>query len=53
MASSAQYSKREELLNAATHGVGTLLAVAGTIALIVAATRTGSTTAVVSSAIFG
>ena len=53
MVSSVQYSKREELLNAATHGVGTLLAVAGTIALIVAATHTGSTTAVVSSAIFG
>ena len=53
MASSAQYSKREELLNAATHAVGTLLAVVGTIALIMAATRTGSGIAVASSAIFG
>lgn len=43
----------EELMNAITHGVGALLAVAGTVLLIVRAARHGGAINVVSVALFG
>ena len=43
----------EELANLITHGLGVLLAVAGTVAALLAAAATGSAIAVVSAAIFG
>ena len=53
MVSSVQYTKREELFNAISHGVGILLAAVGTIVLVVTATRSGSTISVASSVLFG
>jgi hemolysin III len=43
----------EEVANSISHGLGLLLAIAGLPILIVSALRSGSTTAVVGSAIFG
>lgn len=43
----------EEIANSISHGLGLLLAVAGLPILIIAALRSGSTTAVVASTVFG
>lgn len=48
-----QYTKREEVINAVTHGLGVLLAVAGTAVMAVFASRLGSAAALSSSLIYG
>jgi len=48
-----QYSKREEIFNAASHGLGVLLAIAGSVIMFVYATRLGSPVSVVSASIYG
>lgn len=48
-----QYSLAEEIFNAISHGVGGLLAIAGTVVLIVSAVIYTNTWGVVSSAIYG
>jgi hemolysin III len=45
-------SAREELANALSHGVGTLLALVGAPVLIAGAARTGSSTAIAAAAVF-
>lgn len=47
------YTLGEEIFSSVTHGVGTLLAVAGTVVLIVAAAVYGDALTVVSTAVFG
>lgn len=47
------YSKKEEIFNAITHGVGACLAVAGLVILVVLASIKGSVWHVVSFSIFG
>jgi len=53
MADTHVYSKREEIANAITHGLGTLLSIAGLVILIVFASREGTAWHVVSFTIFG
>jgi len=48
-----RYSKREEIFNAASHGLGVLLAIAGSVIMLVYATRLGSPVSVVSASIYG
>ncbi|MDE6727983.1 MAG: hemolysin III family protein [Oscillospiraceae bacterium] len=48
-----RYTLGEEIFNSVSHGVGTLLAIAGTVVLIVAAAIHGGAWEVVSSAIYG
>ena len=48
-----EYSSREELAHALTHGIGALLSVAGLVLLIVRASATGDVWRVVSFSIFG
>ena len=50
---SAQYSVREEIAHAAIHGLGIALSIAGLIALVVTARRTGDGWDVAASAVFG
>ncbi|RKP44276.1 hemolysin III family protein [Cohnella endophytica] len=47
------YSKKEEIANAITHGIGTLLSIAGLVLLIVFASLEGTAWHVVSFTIFG
>lgn len=47
------YSKKEEIFNTVTHGVGTCLAIAGLVILVVLAVLNGTTIHVVSFSIFG
>ncbi|HET8802298.1 MAG TPA: hemolysin III family protein [Marinobacter sp.] len=47
------HQRIEEWLNSATHGIGALLSVAGTAALIIAASQAGDTWKIVSFGIFG
>lgn len=47
------YTHREELLNAITHGVGALLALAGLVLLLVFALRAGDATRLVASMVYG
>ena len=48
-----RYSKREEIFNAASHGLGVLLAITGSVIMLVYATRLGSPVSVVSASIYG
>jgi hemolysin III len=48
-----RYTLGEEIANAATHGLGIALAIAGLVVLLLFATQTGSVVHVVASAIFG
>ena len=50
---SATYTAREELANSVTHGVGTMLSIAGLVALVVTSARGGDAWQVTSSAVFG
>lgn len=47
------FSRREELANAITHGVGSLLSIAGLVLLVVYASINGTALHIVSAAIFG
>ncbi|WP_309043700.1 PAQR family membrane homeostasis protein TrhA [Marinobacter sediminicola] len=51
--SKSVHSRIEEFLNSVTHGIGALLSVIGTIALIVGATQLNDTWKIVSFSIFG
>lgn len=53
MADTHVYTKREEIANAITHGIGTLLSIAGLTLLIVFASLEGTAWHVVSFTIFG
>jgi hemolysin III len=53
MANTHVYTRREELANAITHGIGTILSIAGLVLLIVYASREGTAWHVVSFTIFG
>ncbi|WP_373232502.1 hemolysin III family protein [Cohnella sp.] len=53
MADTHVYTRREEVVNAITHGIGTLLSIAGLVLLIVFASREGTAWHVVSFTIFG
>ncbi len=53
VASPAPVDRPEELANLLTHGVGVLLAVAGTVLAVVAAVATRSPIAIVSAALYG
>jgi hemolysin III len=53
MADTHVYTRREELANAITHGIGTILSIAGLVLLIVYASREGTAWHVVSFTIFG
>lgn len=53
MAMATTYTEREELANSLTHGLGTLLSVAGLVLMVVFAARYGDAWHVVSTAIFG
>lgn len=48
-----QYTTGEEILNSVTHGIGTILSVAGLVILIVLATMYGDSRHIVSFSIFG
>ena len=48
-----QYSKREDFFNAASHGLGVLLAISGSVIMIVYAARLQNLTSVVSVVIYG
>lgn len=48
-----QYTRKEECVNAITHGLGILLAVVGSVILIVYAAKLGSVTAIVSAIVYG
>ncbi len=50
---SSSYSPREEVLNALTHGIGALAAVAGTAVLVVRAAFTSQAAAIVAVAVYG
>jgi len=50
---SFRYSRKEELANTITHGIGVLAGVAGLAALVPAALRSGDTRKVVAAAVFG
>jgi hemolysin III len=47
------YSVREEIAHSATHGLGIVLSLAGLVALVTTASRTGDTWDVVASAVYG
>ena len=47
------YSRREELLNSVTHGIGALLSVAGLVALVVMAAANGDMWRIISFTIYG
>lgn len=49
----ARFTKGEEISNAISHGLGWVFSIVATVMLVVAASRSGSTIAVVSTAIFG
>ena len=49
----AKYSKKEELANSLTHGLGTLLGVTALIVLLIFSAMRGTTSHIVSSAIYG
>jgi hemolysin III len=53
MANTHVYSRKEEIANAITHGLGTLLSIAGLVLLIVFASLKGTAWHVVSFTIFG
>lgn len=53
MAATYVYTKREEIANAATHGIGAALSVAALVLLIVTASFTGSALYVVSFIVYG
>jgi hemolysin III len=53
MANTHVYTKREEIANAITHGLGTLLSIAGLVLLIVYASLYGTAWHIVSFTIFG
>jgi hemolysin III len=53
MANTHVYSRKEEIANAITHGLGTLLSIAGLVILIVFASLKGTAWHVVSFTIFG
>ena len=53
MADTHLYTRREEMANAITHGIGTILSIAGLVLLIIAASREGTAWHVVSFTIFG
>jgi hemolysin III len=53
MADTHLYTRREEMANAITHGIGTILSIAGLVLLIVAASQEGTAWHVVSFTIFG
>lgn len=53
MADTHVYSRKEEVVNAITHGIGTVLSIAGLVLLIVFASREGTAWHVVSFTIFG
>lgn len=48
-----RYTMGEEIFNAVTHGVGALLAIAGTVILLIYSVQKGDTRWIVSSAIYG
>src|SRR4051812_21023220 len=47
------YSVKEEIAHSATHGVGILLSIAGLIALVAVARRTGNASYVLACAVYG
>lgn len=47
------FSKREEIANAITHGIGALLSVVGLIVLLMKAATNGTTLHIISAAVFG
>ena len=53
LANIKQYTLAEELMNSISHGIGFLLAIAGTVVGIVLAAKTGRPIAVVSMAVYG
>jgi hemolysin III len=53
VSSNKRYSPREEVANAITHGIGTLLAIAGLVLLTLAGAHAGSGWTVVSGVLFG
>ncbi|HBS47030.1 MAG TPA: hemolysin D, partial [Paenibacillus sp.] len=53
MANTHTYSRREEVANAITHGIGTVLSVAALVLLVVFASLKGTTWHVVSFSIYG
>lgn len=53
MADTHVYSRKEEAANAITHGIGTILSIAGLVLLIVFASREGTAWHVISFTIFG
>ncbi|MFP4973954.1 hemolysin III family protein [Paenibacillus sp. CN-4] len=53
MANTYTYSRREEIANAITHGIGTVLSVAALVLLVVFATQKGTAWHVVSYSIYG
>jgi hemolysin III len=53
MADTHVYTRREEIANAITHGIGTLLSIAGLVILIIFASMEGTAWHVVSFTIFG
>ena len=48
-----RYTREEEILNSASHGVGAVLAVGGTVVLIIMSAMFSNTWSVVSSCIYG
>ena len=46
-------TKLEEIFNATSHGIGTLLSIAGLVIMVVLAAHLGHTTTVVSCSIYG
>jgi hemolysin III len=53
MTENPSYNLREEIAHSVTHGIGTLLAIAGLVLLIIHATSFGSTRHVLSCSVFG
>ena len=53
MTENSHYNLREEIVHSITHGIGTVLAVAGLIILIVHATSSGSARHILSCSVFG
>ena len=53
MADTHVYSKREEIANAITHGIGTILSIAGLVLLIVFSSLHGTAWHIVSFTIYG
>ena len=53
MEGSMQYSRREEIINAGSHGIGIILSIIGSIVMIAAATHNRNINAVSSTAIYG